>query len=77
MGALLANDGRAVEITNVGTKPVTITKIVVNERDDCMKTTKSETLAIGEKTIYFSLCNIIRASVETDSGTASYSFPSN
>lgn len=97
----IGSDGKGVEVINVGTKPIAITKITINDRADCSVNTlgqafdkmgrlqsgvqanpandqfRSETLAVGEKATYLSSCLIIRAEVETDSGTATYSFKGN
>jgi hypothetical protein len=42
-GAFLADDGKAAEITNVGKKPVNITGMKINDRDDC----KADPLRLG------------------------------
>jgi hypothetical protein len=85
-GAFLADDGKAVEITNVGNKPVNITGIKINDRDDCKAGPLTlgagggnfpVTLKVGDKQMFISSCRIIRANVKTDSGSGTYSFASN
>jgi hypothetical protein len=98
IGAYLADDGKMIEITNVGTKPVTITKVTINDRSDCSVQTlaqvfdstgrmasgakpdakndqfSSSTFKVGDKVSYASSCRVIRATVDTDQGTGTYSF---
>src|ERR1700722_9690626 len=97
-GAWMGNDGHAVEITNVGTKPITITKVTINDRSDCSVQTlaqvfdsngrsasgakpdpkndqfSSSTFNVGDRVSYISSCRVIRATVDTDQGTGTYSF---
>src|SRR5882672_11409258 len=97
-GANSRDDGKAVELTNVGAKPIALTKITINDRADCVVSTmgqtfdrigriqsgakpdpsndqfKGATLGVGDKTTYISSCRIIRATIETDGGTNSYTF---
>jgi uncharacterized membrane protein len=80
--------GKALDITNVGSKPITIMKITINDRADCSvhfafndditkKPSPSGTLEVGEKATYSSSCPIIRAKVETDQGSETFSFQGN
>ena len=94
IGAVTGDDGMGIEIVNVGTKPIAITKITINDRADCSIRTlgqvlqgginadpenehfEGQRLAVGDKVTYISSCLIIRAQVETDSGSGTYSFNS-
>ena len=80
--------GKALDITNVGSKPITIVKIMINDRADCpirfafndditKQPNPKGTLEVGEQATYASSCPIIRAKVETDQGSETYSFPAN
>ncbi len=97
-GAFTGDDGRAIQIVNNGEKPITITGMTVNDRDDCKVTTpgqeydragragslmkpdaanntfKSSTLKVGDTATYISSCRVVRTTVETDLGSATYSF---
>jgi hypothetical protein len=80
-GAFSDDDGMAVEVTNVGHKPVTIIGMKVNDRDDCKAGPLTlgnlnfpVKLNVGDKQMFVSTCNIIRINVQTDGGTSSYSF---
>jgi hypothetical protein len=80
--------GKALDITNVGSKPITITKITINDRADCSvhfafndditkQPNPKGALDVGEKATYSSSCRIVRARVDTDQGSESYSFAGN
>lgn len=97
-GAFTGDDGRAIQIVNNGEKPITITSMTVNDRDDCKVTTpaqeydragragslmrpdaandafKGSTLKVGDTATYISSCRVVRATVETDLGSATYTF---
>lgn len=78
------NDGQAIQIVNIGTKPLTVTKVIVNDRPDCPTTSAAEMLGqkptngyslnIGDKLFLRSTCQVVRATIETDQGSATYSF---
>lgn len=77
--ALFRDDGKALQVTNVGRSTITINDITVNDRSDCSVSTLSGpaspmTLKIGDKKMLFSSCQIVRANVKTDQGSGSYSF---
>ena len=80
-----AHDGRVLEITNVGTKPIKLIGLTVNDRPDCnvyrldailgnSKPLFPSTLNIGDEVSITGPCQIIKATVETDQGSNSYSF---
>jgi hypothetical protein len=80
--------GKALDITNVGSTPITITKITINDRADCpihfafndditKQPNPKGKLDVGEKATYSSSCRIIRAKVETDQGSETFSFQGN
>jgi uncharacterized membrane protein len=80
--------GKALDITNVGSKPITVTKITINDRADCSvrfafndditkQPNPKGTLDVGEKVTFSSSCRIVRARVETDQGSEVYSFNGN
>jgi hypothetical protein len=85
-GALFQEQGNAVEILNVGSKPVKITAISINDRADCTisgvsiftegvdrKPLPAE-LKVGDTLPIMSSCRIIRVAIETDIGSKTYSF---
>ena len=78
-----ARDGRVLEITNTGKKPLKIVGIKINDRPDCSISRLSIiegpspfplTLKIGDKLSLMSSCQIVRANVDTDQGSGAYSF---
>jgi hypothetical protein len=78
-----ARDGRVLEITNTGKKPLKVVGMKINDRSDCGISRLSLfegpspfplTLKIGDKLSLMSSCQIIRAAVDTDQGSATYSF---
>jgi len=74
-------------IGNVGSKPIKIISVEVNDRTDCtinlpitmftdpnkLEFSPSE-LKVGDEIELVSSCKIIRANIETDQGSATYSF---
>jgi hypothetical protein len=78
-GLINAATGNMIEVLNVGGKPITITNVTINERTDCRQNQKSEsvTLKVGENTFFSGTCFIVRATIETSDGSASYSFSGN
>jgi hypothetical protein len=81
------SDGTVVEIINVGGTPIKITKVTINDRDDCairlfdlLKDSKGvpADLKVGDKLeLWSTSCRIIRANVETDKGSRTYTFSGN
>jgi hypothetical protein len=78
-----AHDGRVLEVTNTGKKPLRVTGIKINDRSDCSITRLSfvdgsplvpSIMKIGDQISLVSSCQIIRVSVETDQGSNTYSF---
>jgi hypothetical protein len=79
-----AHDGRVLEVTNVGKKPLKITGMKINDRSDCSISALLSfvqgpspfplTLKVGDELSLKSSCQIIRVSVDTDQGSESYSF---
>jgi hypothetical protein len=72
-----------VVVTNTGSKPIAIQAATINNRDDCRAgggimpgrgPFHSQTLKVGEQTYVNSFCNIVRLALETDQGSATYSF---
>jgi hypothetical protein len=70
------HQGNIIKVLNIGAKPITITGVSFNNRADCISDEKRErqTLNVGDSTTFVSRCQIVRASIETDQGTATYSF---
>lgn len=70
------DDGRALYVTNTGTKPLTITKLTINGRKDCsvIGPTFPAELNIGERSLVSSNCRIIRVEVNSNAGSESYEF---
>lgn len=81
------SDGKVIEIINVGGTPIKITKVTINDRDDCtlrlfdlLKESKGvpAELKVGDKLeLWSTSCRIIRANVETDKGSRTYTFSGN
>jgi hypothetical protein len=80
-----ARDGKVLEITNVGRKPITLVSLTINDRPDCnvyrldailgnSKPLFPSILNVGDKVSISGSCQIIRATVETDQGSNTYSF---
>jgi hypothetical protein len=80
-----ARDGKVLEITNVGRKPIKLVSLTINDRPDCnvyrldaiLGNTKPlfpSTLNVGDKLSISGSCQIIRVAVETDQGSNTYSF---
>ena len=80
-----AHDGKVLEVTNVGKKPIKLISLMVNDRPDCKvyqldavlgnaKPLFPSTLNIGDEVSITGSCQIIKATVETDQGSSSYSF---
>jgi len=78
-----ARDGRVLELTNTGNKPVLLQGMTINDRADCRISRLSfvdgsppfpSTLKIGDQVSFVSSCQIVRVTVETDQGTRTYSF---
>jgi hypothetical protein len=70
-------------ITNVGDHPVRILGIEVNEREDCstsddILSQKDSTfpieLKVGDTGTWFTKCGIVRTTIKTSDGTATYTF---
>ncbi len=77
-------DRTLVTVRNKGSKPITIKKVIVNDRTDCQVKifqdvffgTKFDTikLDIGDAALLRSSCGVVRAKFETDQGSSTYSF---
>jgi len=71
-----------VDVINVGSKPIRITNVTINDRADCLvyrRSLKSENfvpteLQVGDQLSLFSPCRIVRATVETNNGARTYTF---
>jgi len=77
------HDGKVLEITNKGGKPVKIIGIAINDRPDCTIYRLSfvdnsplfpSILKIGDRVTLAGSCQIIRVTIETDLGYNTYSF---
>lgn len=68
--------GNIIKVLNVGDKEVTVTAVTVNDRPDCRSNEKQEsvTLKVGESMIFPSACRIVRADIQTDQGSVSFTF---
>jgi hypothetical protein len=78
-----ARDGRVLELTNAGNKPVVLVGMTINDRTDCRISRLSfvdnsplfpSTLKIGDQVSFVSSCQVIRVTVDTDQGSQTYSF---
>jgi hypothetical protein len=80
-----ARDGKVLEITNVGRNPIKLVSLTINDRPDCNvyrldailgnnEPLFPSTLNVGDKVSISGSCQIIRAVVETDRGSNTYSF---
>src|ERR1700733_14751752 len=74
-----AHDGKIMEMTNVGSKPVKLVRIAINDRPDCSAAKLffndnspvfPSLMRIGDKISILSSCQIVRATIETDQGSA-------
>lgn len=74
-----------VVVTNVGTRPITIRSITINNRKECAESMKlyanalaipslPRTIDVGDMTGVLSSCQVIRATIDTDRGSAEYNF---
>jgi hypothetical protein len=70
-------------ITNIGDHPVRIFDIAINDRKDCSTSddvfSQADSrfpveLKVGDTGTWFTTCGIVRATVKTSDGTATYSF---
>lgn len=68
------HQGNIIKVLNVGDKEVTVLAVSFNDRPDCRLNEKQVTLKVGESMIFPSGCRIVRADIETDQGTASFTF---
>jgi hypothetical protein len=85
-GLLFEGQGNSVEILNVGTKSVKIVGMSINHRADCTingfsiftegikKPPLPAEIKVGEKLNIWSSCLIVRATIETNYGSNTYSF---
>ena len=80
-----ARNGRVLEITNVGKKPIKLVSLTINDRPDCnvyrldaiLGNTQPlfpSALNVGDKLSISGSCQIIRATVETDQVSNTYTF---
>jgi len=70
-----ADDGKLLAITNIGVRPLTITKVVINGRPDCANDTRLPAqLDIGDRHLVFSICRVVRVEIDADEGSATYGF---
>jgi hypothetical protein len=81
--AMFAGDGRDISITNVWDRPVTITGMSINNRDDCHAASLSalrgdtsplfpRTLQVGDQFEVLSTCKVVRVEVQTDKGSDTF-----
>ena len=77
-GAYTDAAGNVLKVLNVGSKPITITNVTINERQECRQNQKfkSVTLKVGDEQFFAGSCYIVRATIETTDGSESYSFSS-
>ncbi len=85
-GLLFEDEGNALEILNVGSKQIEITGMSINDRVDCAingisifaegvaKRPLPRELKVGDSLSIWSTCRIIRITIETDTGSKTYSF---
>jgi hypothetical protein len=81
---MLNNNGTVLDITNVGKKAINITGVTANDRDDCklkklvfvqgQDDSYPIPLKVGETQRFSGSCPVVRAIVETDQGSKTYSF---
>jgi hypothetical protein len=80
----LFHDGKVLEITNLGKKPINVTGITANDRDDCklkklvfiqgQDDSYPIPLKVGESERFSGNCRLVRATIETDQGSNTYGF---
>lgn len=89
-GAFTGDDGRLMQVVNVGTNSVTIIKATVNDRADCSvrrtswlyipgtgddpKPFQPIDLNVGDTVLLVSSCQVVRATLNTNRGSNSSSF---
>ena len=97
-GAYSPNDGMALDVVNVGTLPITIKRIMINDRTDCLVSTRAQefdrlgrigsglkpnpandlfqvaTISVGDTVTYIGSCRVIRATIDTNQGSSTYTF---
>jgi hypothetical protein len=74
------DDGQGLEVTNIGTGPITIKTVHVNERAECLvapfpfrAVDFPMTLPVGEKVTLMGNCRTIRTTIVTDKKSVTYS----
>lgn len=70
-------NGTVLYINNIGSGPIKINGITVNDRADCVVGTPSPlpaNIKVGEGILATSDCRIVRAVVDTDQGSGTYTF---
>jgi hypothetical protein len=81
----LSNDGLALIFTNIGSAPINVLQVSINDRAECTvgkpvglfvreKVLASEILQVGDVLTLVSNCRVIRAEIKTDRGTGRFSF---
>jgi hypothetical protein len=78
------DDGKVLDITNIGKAAINITGVTANDRDDCklkklvfvegQDPSYPIPLKVGETQRFSGSCPVVRATVETDQGSNTYSF---
>lgn len=100
-GAYGPDDGMALEVINVGTTPIIIRGLLINDRTDCLVSTRQQefdrmgrigsgekpnpandlfqgaTISVGDRITYIGSCRAIRAKIDTDQGSSTFTFRAN
>jgi hypothetical protein len=64
-----------LKIQNVGTKPIHLQDIVINDRKDCRfvnATPRGNILNVGDSILLVSECEAVRVTITTDDGPSTY-----
>jgi hypothetical protein len=72
------NTGSLLQITNVSNSEIKLLDVKVNDGSSCeafnYRNWKGTSMALGMQYSFGSFCRILKATVQTDKGTATYSF---
>lgn len=79
---VVVNDGVVLNVWNIGHQPIEVRRISINGREDCKLRTglfvgedfAPVQLRVGDRAHWFSSCRVVRATIQTSSGVATYTF---
>jgi hypothetical protein len=71
----LTYDNNVLKIQNVSEGAIEIKRIIINDRPDCVAlplAVQSSTLKVGDSLLLLTLCDAVRATITTASGSETY-----